>query len=30
MYNLDVDGEMVATGGMARIWREDDSMLRTD
>ncbi len=25
-FNLDVGGEMVATGCVARIWEEDDSM----
>ncbi len=29
-YNLDVGREMAATGCMARIWKEDDSMLNTD
>ncbi len=29
-YNLDVGGEMVATGHVAKIWEEDDSILSTD
>jgi hypothetical protein len=29
-YNLDVCGEMAATGHMVRIWEEDDSVLSTD
>jgi hypothetical protein len=29
-YNLDVDGEMVVMGSVARIWEEDDSVLSTD
>jgi F420-dependent methylenetetrahydromethanopterin dehydrogenase len=29
-YNLDVSREMAATGCMARIWEEDDSVMSTD
>jgi hypothetical protein len=28
-YQLEVDREMAATGHLARIWKEDDSMLST-
>jgi hypothetical protein len=29
-YNLDVDGEIAATGRVTRIWEDDDSLLSTD